>query len=463
MSNFATIILAAGQGTRFKSELPKVMHRLGGIPLVEHVCRAAKNAGTDKTVVVVGHGAEIVKNHFESVGGIEFALQKQQLGTGDAAAAGCAGLGDFAGAVAILSGDVPFIEAATISSMVDLLEKSGSALVVATARPQSVEGLGRIVRNDSGQLVRIVEEKDASTEEKNITEINVGVYVARSDYLFESVSKLSNDNAQGEYYLTDIVAAALQGGKKVATCLIEDVAECFGINHRGQLALAESMLQAQIADRLMRDGVTMIRPETVTIELDVKVAGDVTIWPGVVITGTSEIAAGASIGTGAVIGDSKVGRNATIKPYSVLEQAEVGEDCSVGPFARLRPGARLLTDARVGNFVEVKNSELGRSAKAGHLSYLGDCTIGARANIGAGTITCNYDGVNKHRTIIGADAFIGSNTALVAPVKVGDRAIIGAGSTITKEVSDGSLGLSRSEQKNLAGFADKMRPRKEKK
>jgi bifunctional UDP-N-acetylglucosamine pyrophosphorylase / glucosamine-1-phosphate N-acetyltransferase len=414
----AAIILAAGKGTRMRSALPKVLHRILGRPLVLFPVRLAEEQGADPVVVVVGHGAAEVKNVLPASARI--AVQHEQRGTADAVRVGLDALADYDGQVMILSGDVPLLTRHTLSR---LLAQPGEVALV-TARTAHPDGYGRVVRGSDGRIARIVEERDASIAERGLREVNAGIYRFEASFLRSNLGALTATNSQRELYLTDLIArAAAQVGVGSVDAELTEVA---GINDRHELSVAEAVCRAQLNARHQRDGVTLIDPTATYIELDVELGKDVTIEPGCLLMGRSTIADGV-----------------TLRAYSVVEDATVGPGCVVGPFARLRPKAELSADVHIGNFVEVKNARLGKGTKANHLAYLGDAEIGEHVNVGAGTITCNYDGQRKSVTRIGDGVFIGSDSQLVAPVSVGAGAYVGAGSTIQQDVPEDSLVFTR--------------------
>jgi bifunctional UDP-N-acetylglucosamine pyrophosphorylase / glucosamine-1-phosphate N-acetyltransferase len=435
----AGLILAAGQGTRMKSAHPKVMHPVAGLPMLGHVINAMREAGVERIVVVTHAAGEAVRSFAEKMGA-ETAVQTPQLGTGHAASCAAPALGGFDGAVVIAYGDMPLVEAQTFAAAFTAQEATGMA--IAAFRPADPATYGRMVLDADGFLSGIVEFKDASEAQRKISLCNAGILACDAKKLFRWTAALKNENAQGEYYLTDVPALAKSEGIR-CTVLTMDATEATGVNSRAELAAAEAAMQVRLRADLMALGVGMIAPETVFLSYDTVIEADVTIEPNVFF------APGVTVRSGA-----------QIRAFSHLEGCEVGPGAIVGPFARLRPGAVLDAGVHVGNFVEIKNSHLEAGAKANHLTYLGDARVGAHANIGAGTITCNYDGFNKHRTDIGANAFIGSDTSLVAPVRVFEGAITGAGSTITKDVPANALALTRSEQKIVPGWAEKYRARK---
>ena len=452
--NLSVIILAAGQGTRMKSSLPKVMHRIAGIPMLEHVYRRSLDLGADDIHIVYGHGGEHLHEYCSDFK-VDWVLQQAQLGTAHAVQQASPKINTDSIAL-VLYGDVPLIKSETLKALISKVSANNIALL--TVDLDEPTGYGRIVR-DGDKVTSIVEHKDASEEQKLIKEVNTGILALRAGYLNECLGKIDNNNSQGEYYLTDIIALAVADGNEVFTAQPESSYEVEGVNDRKQLARLERIHQQERVEQIMLQGVSVADPARVDIRGDVEIGNDSFIDINVIFEGDVKIGCNVTIGAGSVITNSKIADGCTIKPYSVMENAVMEEAAEVGPFARLRPGAHLMKNSRVGNFVEIKNTELGEGSKAGHLSYLGDSEIGRDVNIGAGTITCNYDGANKHKTVIKDGAFIGSNAQLVAPVTVGKNATIGAGSTITKDTDDDSLTLSRSVQKSIKGW---QRPTKNK-
>jgi len=449
------VILAAGQGTRMRSALPKVLHPVAGQAMLAHVIETARSLKPNAIHVVIGHGAERVREQLAATD-LNFVVQAEQLGTGHAVAQALPALS--AERVLILYGDVPLIEAQTLER---LLHKVGQQqLALLTVELADPTGYGRIVRDGQGVVQAIVEHKDASAEQKLIREGNTGILAVPGERLGDWLGRLSNSNAQGEYYLTDVIAMAVADGLVVATEHPADAMEVQGANDRIQLAELERHYQQRAARRLMAQGVTLRDPARFDLRGTASVGRDVLIDVNVILEGTVVIEDEVQIGPNCVIKDSTLRRGAIVKANSHLEGAELGEGADCGPFARLRPGAVLAARAHVGNFVEVKNAQLGEGAKAGHLAYLGDAEIGARSNIGAGTITCNYDGANKSRTVLGEDVFIGSNSSLVAPVNLGDGATTGAGSVITADVPAGTLALGRARQVLIEGWQRPQKTRK---
>ena len=446
------IILAAGKGTRMRSSLPKVLQPLAGRPLLGHVIETAKKLNADNIITIYGHGGDLVQTAFAQQD-IKWVEQVEQLGTGHAVQMTLPVL-PHDGVSLILSGDVPCINPVTLQKLLDATAETGIGLVTLTLL--DANGYGRIVR-ENGEIQAIVEHKDASEEQRQIKEINTGIYAVSNAKLHEWLPNLSNDNAQGEYYLTDIVAMALADGMQVASVEPEQAFEVEGVNDRVQLAALERQFQAYQAKQLMQQGVHLIDPSRFDLRGNLTVGQDVRIDINVIIEGDCELGDNVEIGAGCIIKNTKIAAGTKVQPYSIFDSAVVGEDTQIGPFARLRPGAQLANEVHIGNFVEVKNTTIGLGSKANHFTYLGDAEIGAGSNIGAGTITCNYDGANKFKTIIGDQAFIGSNSSLVAPVKIGNGATVGAGSTITRDVEDNSLAVERSKQ-----FAKENYPRPQK-
>ncbi|OGS92805.1 MAG: UDP-N-acetylglucosamine diphosphorylase/glucosamine-1-phosphate N-acetyltransferase [Gallionellales bacterium RBG_16_56_9] len=454
MNPLNIVILAAGKGTRMYSDKPKVLHALAGKPLLQHVLDCAAELKPQQVCVVYGHGGEDVPLAMQQYSA-RFVIQEPQLGTGHALQQAMPHLADD-GQTMVLYGDVPLIQHSTLHQM----QQAGGGLVVLTVNMANPTGYGRILRNEQGDVLGIVEEKDATPEQREINEVNTGILLAPTKDLRGWLAKLQNNNSQGEYYLTDIVGMAVQQGVAVHTVQPAHEWEIHGINSKLQLAVLERTWQMVEASRLLAHGVTLADPARIEVRGKLSCGRDVEIDVGCVFAGDVSLGDNVRVGAYSVISNASIGAGTDIAPYSHIDSSEVGADCRIGPYARLRPGTRLHDDVHVGNFVEVKNSEIAAHSKANHLSYIGDSTVGSRVNIGAGTITCNYDGANKHRTIIEDDVFIGSNTQLVAPVKVGKGATIGAGSTITSDTPEGELTLSRSEQVTVAGW---KRPTKKQK
>lgn len=457
MERVSAIILAAGQGKRMKSAMPKVAHTVLGNPMVWHVARAASGAGITEIVFVLGHGREIVMGTVERFGG-KVAVQERQLGTGDAARAGLSAVSPRAREVVVLCGDAPLIRPRTLRSLVAARRKKKAAASVLTGILPDPAGYGRVLRNSDGNVGRIVEERDGDASVRLIREVNSGTYVFDRAFLARNLPRLTDVNAQRELYLTDLVVQALEEGKVVVPVVAGDPDEVRGINSRRELAEATALLLRAKIGALLDSGVTIVDPGRTYVETEVSVGADSIIEPGVALLGSTRIGRGARIQTGCVVENSRVEDGVRLQPYSVLSGARVRKGAIVGPFARLRPETDIGEGAHIGNFVEVKKSRMGKGSKANHLAYIGDSLVGRKANIGAGTITCNYDGIAKHKTIIGAGVFVGSDTQFVAPVTIGKGAIIGAGTTITKDVPPYALALSRVEQKVLADWVIRKKP-----
>jgi bifunctional UDP-N-acetylglucosamine pyrophosphorylase/glucosamine-1-phosphate N-acetyltransferase len=452
----ASVILAAGQGTRMKSDRAKVMLELAGDPLVSYPIRLARELSADPIVLVIGHQREQVRAavdaRFEK--SVRFAEQLEQKGTGHAVMEGMKALSGWTGRVLILYGDVPLLSAETVRRLLS----SEKPLSIVTTELTEPKGYGRIVRDAAGHILKVVEEKDATDSERTIKEINAGIYAVESEFLRSALARLKNENAQKEYYLTDIIALSIADGHPVDSTLVEDPGEVIGANTRGELAHLESVIRRRTNERLMREGVSIIDPDRTYISPRARVGKDTIVHPNVAIRGSAVIGERCVIDLGAVITDAVVGPDVEIKPYSVIEGgASVQQKAIIGPFSRLRPGADIAEGAHVGNFVELKNAKLGKGAKANHLAYLGDATIGAGSNIGAGTITCNYDGYGKYQTTIGENVFIGSNATLVAPVKIGKDAYVAAGSAITEDVGESDLAFGRARQETKKDRAAAIR------
>ncbi len=444
----SVVILAAGQGKRMASDLPKVLQPLAGRPLLAHVVATARSLKPDAIHIVHGHGGESVRAAIAGAD-IRWALQAEQKGTGHAVVQAMPGIPDDH-TVLVLYGDVPLIRAATLS---DLVARAGPKfLALLSARLDDPAGYGRVIRDTAGRVARIVEHKDANHKERAIPEINTGVLAAPAARLRSWLGALKADNAQGEYYLTDCIGAAVRDGCAVEAVIAETAAEVLGVNDKLQLAEVEAAHRRTRATELMRAGVTIVDPARIDIRGDVSVGRDVVLDVNVILAGKVKLGDGVHIGPNCLVRDCEIGAGTVINANCVLESSVIGANCSIGPFARMRPGNRLADGVHIGNFVELKNSEIGAGSKANHLSYVGDTTIGSRVNVGAGTVTCNYDGANKYRTEIGDGAFIGSGTMLVAPVSVGKDATIGAGSTITKPAPAGKLTVERSRQQTIENW-----------
>ena len=447
------VVLAAGKGTRMKSSLPKVLHPIAGKPLLSHVLDTAKSINekdgeADRTHVIVGHGADKILASLSDPE-LSFTEQTEQLGTGHAVQQVADKLREDA-ITLILYGDVPLIEVETLRKLLALVDDENMGLL--TIELEDPTGYGRIIKDAQGSVARIVEQKDATPEQLAINEINTGILAAPASKLKEWLPKLSNSNAQGEYYLTDIIAMAVNDQMEVAVAHPACEEEVQGVNNRVQLATLERWYQAQQAEHLMLEGATVIDPARLDVRGKVSVGKDVFLDINVILEGDVELADGVVVGANCIIKNAKIGANTQIYANSIVEDTEIGESVNVGPFARLRPGTKLSDRSKVGNFVETKKTIVGEGSKINHLSYVGDAVLGTNVNVGAGTITCNYDGVNKFKTEIGDDVFVGSNTSLVAPVKVGNKATVGAGSTVTKDIEQKQLAVARSKQRNIDGW-----------
>ncbi len=442
------VVLAAGQGKRMHSRLPKVLHPLGGRPMLLHILESARRLAPSRLAVVIGHGSETVARRLEAPD-VAWVLQERQLGTGHAVMQALPKL-DPSGVVLVLYGDVPRIATGTLRSLVDAAAENQLALL--TQELEDPRGMGRIVRDASGRVARIVEERDASEAERAIREINTGIIAAPFARLSAWLSGLGNDNAQGEYYLTDIVAAAVAEGFPVAVRRPQSATECLGVNSKRELARVERLLQMDRANALLDAGVTLADPARIDVRGELACGKDVHIDVNCIFEGRVELGEGVVIGANCILRDVVVGAGAEIRPFSLLEEASVGENSRIGPYARLRPGTRLAEDVHIGNFVEVKATDIGARSKVNHLSYIGDSSVGKDVNVGAGTITCNYDGANKHRTVIGDRVHIGSDVQLVAPVTIGEGADIGAGTTVFKDAPAGELTLNPKSQVTKPGW-----------
>lgn len=469
MKKLAVIILAAGQGTRMRSKVAKVLHPVGGRPMVLYPVDVGHALAKQDVAVVVGHQAEAVKELLADHE-VSLVVQERRLGTGHAvkqaqsAFQGRNGHEWRSRRFVILSGDVPLLAEATVRSLLIVHQREQAVVSLLTAHLDSPTGYGRVVRGRDGAVCRIVEEKDATPAEKRLAEINTGTYVVEGDFLFPALDGLTSSNAQKEYYLTDIVSAAVAQGKRVAAYAVGDSVEAMGINTRRELAEAERVLRNRARHRLMEAGVTFVAPETSFVDASVRIGCDSVIYPHTTLEGRTVLGEDCVVRAHSRITESILGDGVTVLDGCVIEGSRLESNSTVGPFARLRPGTVVKRGAKVGNFVELKNTELGEGSKANHLSYLGDTQVGKRVNLGAGTITCNYDGVNKHRTIIGDDVFIGSDVSLVAPVKVGRGAVIGAGSVVTEDVPAEALGVARARQVNkphwVKGWREKLKKHK---
>ncbi|WP_426748954.1 bifunctional UDP-N-acetylglucosamine diphosphorylase/glucosamine-1-phosphate N-acetyltransferase GlmU [Myxococcus faecalis] len=460
MTALSAVVLCAGKGTRMKSKKAKVLHAILGKPLCAYPLKRALELGATSVVPVVGHQAESVEKEVRALfpqAPLTFALQREQRGTADAVRSAEEALKGFSGRVLILYGDVPLLRKETLASLLAAHDAAGGVLAMVTTVLEDPTGYGRVLR-EGGRVTRVVEQKDASPEQRAVKECNAGIYSVDAAFLWKALAEIKPNNAQGEYYLTDLVELAARQGP-VGT-VVADATETAGVNDKVELAARAKVLQRRINDAHMRAGVTLHDPDTTFIEEDVVVGSDSEVGPGVSLTAGSVIGEGVVIGPGCVVSASTVADGSVLKPYSVLEEAKVGVRNVIGPFARLRPGTELAEDVHLGNFVETKKAQIGKGSKANHLTYLGDARIGAGCNIGAGTITCNYDGVNKSLTQLGDGVFIGSDTQLVAPVQVGDGAYVGAGTTVTKNVPPGSLAVSRAPQVTKEGWVAAKKARR---
>lgn len=455
------LVLAAGEGTRMKSRRAKVLHAVAGRPMIHHVLEAARAAGARRRIVVVGVQSEAVRAELAGLGGVVTVVQRERRGTADAVRAADRRLREVDGDVLVLCGDVPLLGAATLRALIGRHRRTRAALTVLTARLADPRGYGRILRGE-GEITEIVEEKDATPAQRKVDEINSGTYVFRADRLRRAVRRIRPENAQKEYYLTDAVRLLLAEGEKVSTYQADDPGEILGINDRSQLALVSRLFNQRVLRGLMKEGVTLLDPLTTWIDSRARVGPDTVIYPGVTIEGASVVGSGCRIHSGVRLSETRVEDGATILDHCVLLSSRVGPEAQVGPFAHLRPGSVLGARSKVGNFVETKKAVLGEGTKASHLTYLGDATIGAGVNVGAGTITCNYDGEKKHPTRLGDGVFIGSGTQLVAPVTVGKGAYVGAGAAITEDVPAGALAVARARQVNIEGWVERKKNEKRK-
>lgn len=450
--NRQAVILAAGKGTRMKSKLHKVLHPVCGKPMIQHVIDNIKASGVTEIVTVVGYGAEEVKRVLQSE--TAFSMQTEQLGTAHAVRMAEDILKDKTGTTIVICGDTPLISVETLEQFIHHHETTGAKATILTAKTNHPFGYGRIVRNEHGSVERIVEEKDANIEEKLINEISSGTFCFDNTLLFELLHEVDNDNAQGEYYLPDVIKLLVARGELVEAYVTEDFDETLGINDRYNLAIAEKIMKLRINREHLLNGVTIVDPENTYIGADVQIGADTIIEPGVMLKGKTIIGENVFIGAHSIITDSEIKQGASIK-QSVITESFVDEETTVGPYAQLRPGSDLGKQVKIGNFVEVKKARLDDEAKVSHLSYIGDAEIGARTNVGCGSITVNYDGKNKFKTVVGKDAFIGCNSNLVAPVEIGDYSFVAAGSTITDSVPESSLALGRARQTTKEGYYKK--------
>lgn len=457
-SNIHVVILAAGKGTRMKSAEPKVLHRAGELPLIEHVLRTADSLAPETTVLVIGHMAERVRAALGKRLGLRFALQEPQLGTGHALLQAEPHLAGATGTVVLLSGDVPLLRPATLRSLVDRHAASGAAASVLTARVSGPHEYGRIVR-ENGRLAAIVEHKDATPAQRAIDEINSGIYAFALEPLFDALRSIGSGNAQGEYYLPDLVGIYRAQGRTVEAVLLDDAQEILGVNSRRELADVTAILKTRRNEELMAAGVSIVDPATAWIGPDVSIGADTVIHPNVYLEGRTRIGSGCVLHAGVRIVDSTLADGVVINNHCVIAESTIASGARIGPFAHIRPQSEIGEGAHVGNFTELKKTTLGKRSKANHLSYLGDAIIGDNVNIGAGTITCNYDGAQKHQTVIEDGAFVGSDTQLIAPVTVHKDAYVGTGTTVRENVPGGALAVSAGKQRNIEGWVEKKKAR----
>ena len=454
MLDFVTVILAAGKGTRMKSKLPKVLHKAAGKPMLQHVIDAADAAGARRNIVVTGFGGEVVRQWIGD--SVEYVEQHEQLGTGHAVLQTKELLLREHGTIMVLCGDTPLLTAELLARFHEEHVQSGAKATVLTAMMPNAKGYGRIVRRENGEVLKIVEHKDATEEERAIHEVNAGIYCFDAQALFTALTEVTNDNAQGEYYLPDVLGILRNAGEKIWAVVADNYESTLGINSRSQLAVAERILRRRKVEEIMSEGVTVIDPDTTFIDAEVRIGMDTILYPFTFLEGVTVIGENCRIGPNVRFQNMVVGDDVTAH-FTYAHDAVIEHHADLGQFTHIRPDSHIGEGVRIGNFVEVKNSNIGVGAKLPHLSYIGDCDMGAYVNMGCGTITVNYDGKNKYRTVIGDRAFIGCNSNLVAPVTVGDDAYIGAGSTITHDVRQGTLAVARARQKEIEGWADKRK------
>ena len=454
MSDLVTVILAAGKGTRMKSAMPKVLHKAGGKAMLQHVIDAAQAAGAKRNIVVVGFGGAVVQ---EAVGTqAEVVVQKEQLGTGHAVLQAAPLLREEHGTVMVLCGDTPLLTGELLKKLYDAHREAGAKATVLTAVMPDATGYGRIIRTATGTVEKIVEHKDATDAERRVREVNSGIYCFEKDDLFAALAQVTCDNAQGEYYLPDVLSILRQKGEKIWAVAADDYESTLGINSRVQLAGAEKILRRRKNIELMESGVTIMDPDSTFIDADVTVGRDTVIYPFTWLEGDTHVGENCTLGPSSRFSDAVIGSGVTAQ-FVYAHSCEMADGVTMGPYVHIRPNTRLAAKVKIGNFVEVKNSNIGLGTKLPHLSYIGDCDMGGGVNMGCGTITVNYDGKKKYRTVIGDNAFIGCNSNLVAPVTIGNGAYVAAGSTITKEVPPSDLAVARARQKNIAGWADKRK------
>ena len=452
MTNYA-VILAAGKGTRMKSDLPKVLHKVAGISMLEHVFRSVNAINPEKTVTVVGHKAELVEQVL--AGQTDFVRQTEQLGTGHAVMMAEPVLENLTGQTLVIAGDTPLITGESLKNLIDFHINHKNVATILTAEADNPFGYGRIVRNQHGEVLKIVEQKDASDFEQQIKEINTGTYIFDNASLFKALKNINTNNAQGEYYITDVIGIFRENGEKVGAYTLKDFDESLGVNDRVALATAEGVMRRRINKQHMVNGVSFVNPDATYIDVDVEIAPEVQLEANVTLKGQTKIGAETILTNGTYIVDSEIGERAVIT-NSMIEESSVADGVTVGPYAHIRPGSSLAKDVHVGNFVEIKGSAIGENTKAGHLTYIGNSEVGANVNFGAGTITVNYDGQNKYKTIIGDNVFVGSNSTIIAPVELGDNSLVGAGSTIDKDVPANAIAIGRSRQINKEDYAKRL-------
>lgn len=452
MSNYA-IILAAGKGTRMKSDLPKVLHKVSGITMLEHVFRSVGAIEPAKNVTVIGHKAELVREVLD--GQSEFVMQTEQLGTGHAVMMAEEQLAGLEGQTLVIAGDTPLITGDSLRNLVDFHVNHKNVATILTATADDPFGYGRIIRNQNGEVVKIVEQKDASEFEQQVKEINTGTYVFDNKRLFEALKNINTNNAQGEYYLTDVISIFRQAGEKVGAFVLRDFDESLGVNDRVALATAENVMRRRINKAHMVNGVTFQNPEATYIDIDVELAPEVVVEANVTLKGQTKVGAESVLTNGSYIVDSIIGEGVVVT-NSMIEQSTVKDGVTIGPYAHIRPDSTLEKDVHIGNYVEVKSSTVGENSKAGHLTYIGNARVGSNVNFGAGTIIANYDGQNKYTTTIGNNVFVGSNSTIIAPVTLGDNSLTAAGSTISKDVEKDAIAIGRSRQVNKDGYATRM-------
>ena len=452
MTNYA-VILAAGKGTRMKSDLPKVLHKVAGISMLEHVFRSVNAINPEKSVTVVGHKAELVEQVL--AGQTDFVRQTEQLGTGHAVMMAEPVLENLTGQTLVIAGDTPLITGESLKNLIDFHINHKNVATILTAEADNPFGYGRIVRNQHGEVLKIVEQKDASDFEQQIKEINTGTYVFDNSSLFKALKNINTNNAQGEYYITDVIGIFRENGEKVGAYTLKDFHESLGVNDRVALATAEGVMRRRINKQHMVNGVSFVNPDATYIDVDVEIAPEVQLEANVTLKGQTKIGAETILTNGTYIVDSEIGERAVIT-NSMIEESSVADGVTVGPYAHIRPGSSLAKDVHVGNFVEIKGSSIGENTKAGHLTYIGNSEVGANVNFGAGTITVNYDGQNKYKTFIGDNVFVGSNSTIIAPVELGDNSLVGAGSTIDKDVPANAIAIGRSRQINKEDYAKRL-------